>query len=81
MQGLCQRNTCTGRRYDVKNKTCRRCRAELTEENNWNGYICKTCYKKLIEEDVDLYIIDLKLCDKCMQMTNHKDGVCQKCKK
>jgi hypothetical protein len=32
-----------------------------------------------IEEDSDEFELDY--CDKCMQMKNHKDGECQKCKK
>ena len=28
----------------------------------------------------DVVVYDLRFCDRCYQMTNHLDGVCQKCK-
>jgi hypothetical protein len=35
----------------------------------------------MIDINEDINDFDLAFCDKCFQMTNHLNGVCQKCKK
>jgi len=42
----------------------------------------KNTDKKLIISDVmvELPEYELDFCDKCFQMTNHLNGICQKCK-
>lgn len=37
------------------------------------------CPKKE-EESNSLFDYELQFCEKCYQMTNHLDGICQKCK-
>ncbi len=36
--------------------------------------------KRALPNDLELLDFELQFCESCFQMTNHLDGVCQKCK-
>jgi hypothetical protein len=53
---------------------------ELSAENRRTLILIAYTAKRLDKEVSEGVVYDLEYCDNCMQMTNHLDGVCQKCK-
>jgi hypothetical protein len=63
--------------YDLRNKLIKQKEKELKDKEN--ALKKEPITAGVVEEDSDEFELDY--CDKCMQMKNHKDGECQKCKK
>ena len=55
------------------------------KELDWSKIVAHKIYNTLTELSIIPTMVEapdyeLNFCDKCFQMTNHLDGICQKCK-